>query len=91
MLTRTVAWTSCSSRILRRAAKRSEAGGIIVLVTDAIGADRPIFCGTLDQIGEDALRVRQMGAAELFFDPTVSGDMTAEGYLDLMERLRKLV
>jgi len=61
------------------------------IVAKPLGADRPIFCGTMDQIGEDALRVRQMGAAELFFDPTFSGDMTADGYLGLMERLRKLV
>ena len=63
----------------------------VAIVPKPLGADRPIFCGTMDQIGEDALRVRQMGAAELFFDPTVSGDMTAERYLDLMERLRKLI
>jgi hypothetical protein len=51
----------------------------VAIVPKPLGADRPIFCGTMDQIGEDALRVRQMGVAELFFDPTLSGDITAEG------------
>jgi hypothetical protein len=40
---------------------------------------------------EDVGRVREMGAAELFFDPVLSGaSASPEDYLALMESLRKL-
>ena len=63
------------------------------LTPEPLGAGRPIFCGTLEQIKEDVAMVRQMGAAELFFDPAVYGAVSPEpeDYLALMERLRTLV
>jgi hypothetical protein len=33
-----------------------------------LGVDRMDFHGTLEQIGEDVAKARQVGAAELFFD-----------------------
>src|SRR2546428_11607701 len=54
--------------------------------------ERMIFTGTLDQIKEDIAACRQIGAHELFFDPTFySGAQSLNQWLALMEQLRKLV
>lgn len=56
------------------------------------GADRGIFTGSLEQIKADVDRVRAMGAAELFFDPTFAlAEVTAESFIACMERIRELV
>ncbi len=57
-----------------------------------IQKDRYIFTGTLDQIKEDTVACRQIGAHEVHFDPGFgSGAQTVDGWLKLMEQLRKFV
>ena len=63
----------------------------VAVTSKPLGADRPIFWGTIEQVKEDVARVRKMGVAELFFDPTVGGVVSPERYLTLMESLRTLV
>lgn len=54
--------------------------------------ERMIFSGTLEQIKEDAIACREIGAHELFFDPAFSpGAQSLNHWLTLMEQLRKLV
>jgi len=40
----------------------------LVLSDEPLGADRPEFHGTLEQIGEDVAKARRVGIHELFFD-----------------------
>ena len=63
-----------------------------LLVTDeALGEDRWIFTGSTDQIKADIAATRELGAAELFFDPTFSPDgVSVEGFLSRMEQIREL-
>lgn len=57
-----------------------------------LGKDRMIFTGTLDQIKEDVSGCCNIGAHELFFDPTFSpGVRSLDQWLALMEQLRQLV
>jgi probable F420-dependent oxidoreductase len=64
----------------------------LLVTPQALGADRWIFSGSLDQIKADIERVRDLGAHELFFDPTFSPDgETADAFLACMERIRRLV
>jgi probable F420-dependent oxidoreductase len=54
--------------------------------------ERMIFSGTMEQIKEDVIACREIGAHELFFDPTFSpGGQKLDHWLKLMEQLRKLV
>ena len=54
--------------------------------------ERMIFSGTIEQIKEDAIACRDIGAHELFYDPTFSpGAQSLDHWLALMEQLRKLV
>jgi len=56
-----------------------------------LSKERMIFTGTLEQIQDDVLACKRIGAHELFFDPTFSyGAQTLEGWLALMEEMRKL-
>jgi len=56
-----------------------------------LGNERAIFAGTLEQINEDVIACRDIGAHELFFDLTFSpGVDTLEQWLARMEQLRKL-
>jgi probable F420-dependent oxidoreductase len=61
-------------------------------VTDQpLGNGRYIFYGSLDEIKSDVEAVREMGAAEIFFDPSFSPDgASAEGFLARMEQIREL-
>ncbi len=63
-----------------------------LLVTDeAMGEDRWIFTGSSEQIKADIAATRELGAAELFFDPTFSPDgVSVEGFLSRMEQMREL-
>ena len=63
-----------------------------LLVTDeAMGEDRWIFTGSTEQIKSDIAATRELGAAELFFDPTFSpGGTSVEGFLSRMEQMREL-
>jgi probable F420-dependent oxidoreductase len=62
-------------------------------ITDKpIEKDRHIFAGSLDQIKEDTIACRQIGAHEVHFDPGfASGTQTVDVWLKLMEQLRKFV
>ena len=56
-----------------------------------LGTERMIFTGTLEQIEEDVLACKRIGAHELFFDPTFyEGAQTLQGWLALMEQMRRL-
>lgn len=56
-----------------------------------LGKERFIFSGSLDQIKEDIQACRGIGADELFFDPTfMPGAQQLDGWLELMEQVRKL-
>ena len=62
------------------------------LTDEPLGDERFIFYGSADEIKADIAGVRELGAAELFFDPTFSPDgATVEGFLSSMERIRELV
>ena len=54
-----------------------------------LGKERMIFAGTLDQIKEDVAACRNIGAHQLFFDPTFY-TQKLDQWLSLMEQLRKL-
>jgi alkanesulfonate monooxygenase SsuD/methylene tetrahydromethanopterin reductase-like flavin-dependent oxidoreductase (luciferase family) len=68
-------------------------GAANLQITDQrLGADRGIFAGTLDQIREDAQACARIGAHELIYDVTFEKQArTSEGWLHLMETLRKMV
>jgi len=52
---------------------------------------RPLFTGSIAQIGEDAVSCREIGAHEIIYDPVFSpGAQSLNQWLDLMERLRDL-
>ena len=54
--------------------------------------ERAIFTGTLDQIRDDAIACRDIGAHELFYDPSFShGAQSIDTWLALMGQLRNLV
>jgi probable F420-dependent oxidoreductase len=63
-----------------------------LLVSDKVlGKDRSFFSGTLEQIKEDITACREVGAHELFFDPTFSPGMhDLTNWLALMEKVRGL-
>jgi probable F420-dependent oxidoreductase len=52
----------------------------------ALGDDRGTFCGTPEQIAADIAETREIGATELFFDPTF--DPAVRSVDDLLERLK---
>jgi len=55
------------------------------------GADRMLFSGTLQQVKEDLAACREIGAHEVFFDPTFSpGAQDLDYWLKLMEQVKKL-
>ena len=57
----------------------------------ALGKERMIFNGSVEQIKEDIAGCRRIGAHELFFDPTfAAGGQSLDQWLGLMEQLRKL-
>jgi probable F420-dependent oxidoreductase len=57
-----------------------------------LGKDRILFSGSLDQIKEDIAGCRQIGAHELFFDPTfMHGAQKLDRWLEIMEQVRGLV
>jgi hypothetical protein len=64
----------------------------VAFAATPLGADRMDFHGTLEQIGEDVAKARQVGAAELFFDlwtahPQVD---SVDDWLARMEQLWQL-
>ncbi len=63
-----------------------------ILVTDeALGEDRWIFTGSSEQIRSDIAATREVGVAEIHFDPSVSPDgVSVDGFLSRMEQMREL-
>jgi len=63
----------------------------VEIADSALPKERAIFTGTLSQIKEDVLACRDIGAHELFYDPTFSkGAQSLDKWLALMEELRGL-
>ena len=61
------------------------------ITPEPINENRWIFTGTYDQIGGDIKACREIGAAEVHFDPLFSsGGATVEGYLKVAEKIREL-
>ncbi|HZQ70276.1 MAG TPA: LLM class F420-dependent oxidoreductase [Terriglobales bacterium] len=53
--------------------------------------ERPLFFGSLEQVKEDIAACREIGAHQIFFDPTFSpGAQRLDSWLRLMEQVRKL-
>ena len=63
-----------------------------VLLSDKVlGKDRPFFAGSFEQLKEDLAACREIGAHEVFYDPTfTTGAQDLNRWLELMEQLRKL-
>ena len=63
-----------------------------ILVTDeALGEDRWIFTGSSEQIKSDIAATREVGVAEIHFDPSVSPDgVSVDGFLSRMEQMKEL-
>ena len=63
-----------------------------ILVTDeGLGEDRWIFTGSSEQIKSDIAATREVGVAEIHFDPSVSPDgVSVDGFLSRMEQMREL-
>lgn len=64
-------------------------GANVSLTPNALGADRPIFVGSLDQVKQDVAAVKQLGANEIFYMIFPAGSMP--DLLADMERLRELI
>jgi len=51
-----------------------------------------IFTGTLDQISDDVKACAEIGASEVFFDPTfTAGGQSLERWLSLLEHFKGMV
>jgi probable F420-dependent oxidoreductase len=63
----------------------------LTITSDPITENRWIFTGTYDQIGSDIQACREIGAAEVHFDPVFSPEgATVEGYFEVAEQMREL-
>ena len=63
----------------------------LVLTDQALGDDRYIFAGSLDQVKSDIQATENLGADEIFFDPTFSSaGASAEGFLKNMEKIKSI-
>jgi probable F420-dependent oxidoreductase len=65
----------------------------IHITKEPLGEQRPApFYGSVDEIKADIEGTRELGAAEIFFDPSFSPDGgSVEGFLSRMEQMRELV
>ena len=60
------------------------------VTADPVGGERAIFTGTVEQIAEDVAACREIGAGEVFLDPTFSpGTDRLSSWLELMETFRE--
>jgi probable F420-dependent oxidoreductase len=63
----------------------------VELTDQTLGKDRALFSGTLEQVKEDVAACREIGAHEVFFDPSFSpGAQVLGRWLELMQQLRAL-
>ena len=62
-------------------------------ITDKpLGKERMIFSGTLDQIHDDVRACAEIGAAEVFFDPTfTAGGQSLDRWLSLLEHFKAIL
>jgi len=57
-----------------------------------LGSDRPVFHGSRDQIAADLAATRELGAAEIFVDPSFSrAGESVDGFLSTLESMRELI
>ena len=63
------------------------------MTDEPLGEQRPYpFYGSADEIKADIEATRELGAAEIFFDPSFSPDgESVEGFLSRMEQMREMV
>jgi hypothetical protein len=63
----------------------------VELTDQTLGKDRALFSGTLEQVKEDVAACREIGAHEIFCDPSFSpGAQVLSRWLELMQQLRTL-
>jgi probable F420-dependent oxidoreductase len=63
----------------------------VEITPEPIAENRWIFTGTYDQIGGDIKACREIGAAEVHFDPAFSHEgTTVDGFLKVAETMREL-
>lgn len=63
----------------------------LIVSEKPLSAERTLFSGTLEQVKQDLAACREIGAHEVFFDPTFSpGAQQLNHWLQLMEQVRKL-
>ena len=64
----------------------------IVVTDQPQGEGRFTFVGSEDEIKQDIVAMKELGATELFFDPTFSPEgASVDGFLSRMEKMRELV
>lgn len=62
------------------------------ILEESLGAGRPDFVGTFDEIRQDVATARELGASEIIFAPGYStGDLQLKTYMAGLERLGELV
>jgi probable F420-dependent oxidoreductase len=65
---------------------------VLELTDKPLGNDRAIFCGSLDQIGEDVKACAKIGAHEVFFDPAFSPQgQSLDYWMSLLDRLQGMI
>jgi probable F420-dependent oxidoreductase len=66
--------------------------GFVEITDRPLGADRPIFSGTLEQISEDVRACAKIGADEVSFDPAFApGGQSLDHWLSLLEQLKGMM
>jgi probable F420-dependent oxidoreductase len=66
--------------------------GFVEVRDKPLGADRPIFCGSLEQISEDVRACAKIGADEISFDPAFApGGQSLDHWLSLLEQLKGMM
>jgi probable F420-dependent oxidoreductase len=63
----------------------------LLISGEPLGKDRTLFSGSLEQIKDDLASCKEMGAHEVFFDPTfMPGAQKLDRWLEIMEQVRGL-
>ncbi len=58
---------------------------------EALGDERMVFTGSMEEITKDVEATKEVGADEIFFDPTfLPGAQNLDRWLELMEQFRNL-
>src|SRR5262249_49504235 len=65
---------------------------IVDLTDKPLCADRMVFSGSLEQIGEDVRGCAKIGVNEIFFDPAFSpGGQSLDRWLSLLDQLQPIM